>query len=120
MEGYYGNAEESARVLSPDGWLDTGDLGYLTDGQIVVTGRAKDLIIINGRNIWPQDLEWAAEPEVAALRSGDVAVFSADIDAEEKFIALIHCRSNASDAREAQKTERSEAHTHELHPLKRN
>lgn len=105
MEGYYGNAEESARVLSPDGWLDTGDLGYLTDGQIVITGRAKDLIIINGRNIWPQDLEWAAESEVAALRSGDVAVFSADIDAEEKVIALIHCRSNASDAREALKTE---------------
>src|SRR3546814_6732536 len=78
MEGYYGNAEESARVLSPDGWLDTGDLGYLTDGQIIITGRAKDLIIINGRNIWPQDLEWAAESEVAALRSGDVAVFSAD------------------------------------------
>src|SRR3546814_18880940 len=50
-------------------------------------------------------LEWAAESEVAALRSGDVAVFSADIDAEEKVIALIHCRSNASDAREALKTE---------------
>src|SRR3546814_7568431 len=71
-------------------------------------------------------LEWAAESEVAALRSGDVAVFSADIDAEEKVIALIHCRSNASDAREALKTEvagilrmRSEEHTSELQSLMR-
>jgi fatty-acyl-CoA synthase len=49
-------------VLSADGWLDTGDLGFLIEGEIVITGRAKDLIILNGRNIWPQDLEWTAEP----------------------------------------------------------
>ncbi len=59
-----------------DGWLDTGDLGYLLNGQIVITGRAKDLIILNGRNIWPQDLEWAAEDGIAELRRGDVAAIS--------------------------------------------
>ncbi len=63
-------------MLSADGWLDTGDLGYLIDGEIVITGRGKDLIILNGRNIWPQDLEWTAEAEVDGLRSGDVAAFS--------------------------------------------
>ena len=61
MPGYFGEPEASREVLSPDGWLDTGDLGYMLDGEIVVTGRAKDLIIVNGRNVWPQDIEWALE-----------------------------------------------------------
>ena len=78
MRAYFDRPEETARVLSADGWLDTGDLGYFADGQIVITGRAKDLIIVNGRNIWPQDLEWTAEAEAEALRSGDVAAFSVD------------------------------------------
>ena len=54
-------ARSTAQVLTGDGWLDTGDLGYTLDGEIVITGRAKDLIIVNGRNIWPQDIEWAVE-----------------------------------------------------------
>ena len=59
MPGYFGEPEASCEVLSDDGWLDTGDLGYTLDGEIVVTGRAKDLIIIHGRNmpvtraVWP-------------------------------------------------------------------
>ena len=61
MPGYFSEPEASREVLSDDGWLDTGDLGYLLDGEIVVTGRAKDLIIVNGRNVWPQDIEWAIE-----------------------------------------------------------
>ncbi|HEX2797081.1 MAG TPA: fatty acyl-AMP ligase, partial [Immundisolibacter sp.] len=56
MSGYFGDAAETARVLSPDGWLNTGDVGYLADGRLFITGREKDLFIINGRNIWPQDL----------------------------------------------------------------
>ena len=78
MSGYFGAPEENARAMGDDGWLDTGDLGYLVDGQIVITGRVKDLMIVNGRNVWPQDLEWAAESEIASLRSGDIAVFSVD------------------------------------------
>ena len=93
MTGYFGAPEETRRVLSADGWLDTGDLGYLLDGQIVVTGRAKDLIIVKGRNLWPQDLEWAAEAEVTALRSGDVAVFSVDGESDEEVVALVQCRT---------------------------
>src|SRR6185503_13172211 len=89
MRAYFGQAEETERVLSADGWLDTGDLGYLSGGEIVITGRAKDLIIVNGRNVWPQDLEWTAEAEAAALRSGDVAVFSVAGEGEETVVALV-------------------------------
>lgn len=96
MHSYFGQPEATAAVLSSDGWLDTGDLGYLTAGQIVVTGRAKDLIIINGRNLWPQDLEWTAEHEVASLRSGDVAAVAVDDGESERIVVLVEHR--ASDA----------------------
>ncbi|WP_309643860.1 fatty acyl-AMP ligase [Phenylobacterium sp.] len=100
MEGYYRQADATGAVLSPDGWLDTGDLGYLSQGEIVLTGRIKDLIILNGRNIWPQDLEWTAEAEIAGLRSGDVAAFSIPVDGEEAVIVLAQCRSSDPEVRE--------------------
>ena len=105
MKAYFNRPEDTARVLSPDGWLDTGDLGYFTEGQIVITGRAKDLIIVNGRNIWPQDLEWTAEAEAEALRSGDVAVFSLDQDEGEAVVVLVQCRTRDAGVREALKDE---------------
>ena len=102
METYFGEPEETAKVLSADGWLDTGDIGYFVDGQIVITGRAKDLIIINGRNVWPQDLEWTAEKGVVGLRNGDVAVFSATVDdGEERVVALVQVRGRDEPARRA-------------------
>ena len=102
MKSYFGEPDETAKTLSADGWLDTGDLGYALDGQIVITGRAKDLIIVNGRNIWPQDLEWTAEQEAPALRAGDVAVFSVHDDGgEERVVALVQCRTADSAARAA-------------------
>jgi fatty-acyl-CoA synthase len=102
MKNYFGEPDETARALSPDGWLDTGDLGYTLGGQIVITGRAKDLIIVNGRNIWPQDLEWTAEQEAAGLRAGDVAVFSVHCDnGEETVVALVQCRTADAAARAA-------------------
>jgi acyl-CoA synthetase (AMP-forming)/AMP-acid ligase II len=64
-------------VLVDDGWLDTGDLGYMLDGEVVVTGRAKDLIIVNGRNIWPQDIEWAIEAR-RVVKNGDSVAFLVD------------------------------------------
>jgi fatty-acyl-CoA synthase len=91
MAGYDRQPEMTAEVLSADGWLDTGDLGYLLDGQIVITGRAKDLIILNGRNVWPQDLEWSAE-ELPDLRRGDVAAFSIDENDSEAVVVLVQCR----------------------------
>lgn len=92
MKEYFHQEEETKRTISADGWLRTGDFGYMLDNEIVITGREKDLIIINGRNIWPQDLEWAAEHTFSALRSRDVAVFSVDSNEHESIVALVQCR----------------------------
>ncbi len=94
MQGYFHQPEETARVLSADGWLDTGDLGFLDLGEIVLTGRSKDLMIVNGRNIWPQDLEWTCEAELAVLRSGDVAAFSVPGQEDEQVVVLVQTRSS--------------------------
>jgi fatty-acyl-CoA synthase len=108
MAGYFQQPELTRETLSADGWLDTGDLGYLLNGEVVITGRAKDLIILNGRNIWPQDLEWAAEDGVAELRRGDVAaiaVVDAANDDQESIVILVQCRSTDADARDRLKRE---------------
>ncbi|WP_207461659.1 fatty acyl-AMP ligase [Azospirillum sp. SYSU D00513] len=103
MRDYFDQPEETQRVLSADGWLDTGDLGYLAGGALVITGRAKDLIIVNGRNIWPQDLEWTAE-QLDALRSGDAAAFSVDDGGDgEAVVLLVQCRLSNAEARTALK-----------------
>ncbi|NVN43639.1 fatty acyl-AMP ligase [Asaia siamensis] len=99
MRGYFGRSAETDEVLDSKGWLNTGDLGYMLDGQVVITGRAKDLIIINGRNIWPQDLEWSAEHEIASLRSRDVAVFAVEGSEGERVVALVQCRATNDDDR---------------------
>nr|AYM54023.1 AMP-binding protein [Pyxidicoccus fallax] len=57
MSGYFGDAEASGRALSAEGWLDTGDLGFLADGELYLTGRAKDVVIIRGANHAPQAFE---------------------------------------------------------------
>jgi len=92
MSGYFNQPEESSHALCENGWLNTGDIGYLVDGVLTITGRKKDLIIIHGRNIWPQDLEHVAEtqPEV---RSGDAVAFSApDHEGEESCVLMVQCR----------------------------
>ena len=92
MNGYYNAPESTAEVLSADRWLNTGDLGYRVDGALYLTGRAKDLLIINGRNIWPQDLENLAEqqPEV---RPTDASAFSVPgSDGTEVAVLVVQCR----------------------------
>lgn len=101
MSGYYRSPEVTANSLCAGGWLNTGDLGYMVDGQLVITGREKDLIIINGRNIWPQDLEYIAEkqPEV---RMGDALAFSAPAaSGEEMCVLVVECRERDSSKRAA-------------------
>jgi len=105
MRGYYRQPDETTRVLSADGWLDTGDLGYLDGGEIILTGRGKDLMIVNGRNIWPQDLEWTCESEIERIRSGDTAAFSVPGDEEEQVILLVQTRSSDPATREALREE---------------
>ena len=94
MSGYFGDLKATREVLSPDGWLNTGDLAYRVGNGIVITGREKDLIIINGRNIWPQDLEFLAEkqPEV---RTGDASAFSVPAqDGKEQAVMMVQCRES--------------------------
>ena len=92
MAGYYKAEEATAQALGSDGFLDTGDMGYLLNGEIVITGRAKDLILHNGRNIWPQDIEWAAET-IAPLKSGDVAAFAIEgSDGDDEVVVLVECK----------------------------
>jgi fatty-acyl-CoA synthase len=93
MSCYFNNQDATADTIGADGFLDTGDMGYLLDGEIVITGRAKDLILHNGRNIWPQDIEWSAE-RLPALKSGDVAAFAVEgEDGDDEVVVLVECRS---------------------------
>ena len=84
--GYWQNPEATAEVFRPDGWLRTGDLGFLRNGNIYITGRSKDLIILNGRNHHPQTIEWAVA-EIDGVRKGNVVAFSRPgADSEELVI----------------------------------
>ena len=75
MLGYYQQDALTAQTIR-DGWLHTGDLGYLSGGELFVCGRAKDLIIVNGRKYHPQDLEWAVDA-LGGVRRGRVVAFAA-------------------------------------------
>lgn len=92
MTGYFGDVEMTREVLSPSGWLNTGDIGYRIGDRIVISGREKDLIIVNGRNIWPQDLEYLAERQ-PGIRTGDASAFSVPGPAgEDVAVVVVQCR----------------------------
>jgi amino acid adenylation domain-containing protein/non-ribosomal peptide synthase protein (TIGR01720 family) len=77
--GYWRNPEASAKTfVERDGrtWLRTGDLGFLRHGELFVTGRLKDMLIVRGHNLYPQDIEQAIEREVDVVRKGRVAAFA--------------------------------------------
>ena len=92
MHSYFRDEESTRACLSDDGWLDTGDMGYMSHGYIFIVGRAKDMIIINGRNHWPQDIECAVE-QLPGFKSGDIAAFAiTGPSGEETPAVLVHCR----------------------------
>ncbi|MCC5863739.1 MAG: fatty acyl-AMP ligase [Wenzhouxiangella sp.] len=92
MNGYANNPEASSAALSSDGWLNTGDVGYRAGDSLFITGRAKDLLIINGRNIWPQDLEYVAEQQ-PEIRPEDASAFSIPgEDGSEVAVLVVQCR----------------------------
>lgn len=100
MEGYLGLPGPTRVILAEDGWLDTGDIGYLVDGEIVVTGRRKDMIILNGRNIWPQDIERIVERQ-PELRPLDASAFGLTRpDGSETAVVVVQCNLTAPPARE--------------------
>ena len=98
MEGYFRDPEATAACMV-GGWLDTGDMGYLSNGYIFIVGRAKDMIIINGRNHWPQDIEWAVE-QLPGFKAGDIAAFSITTPGgEETPAVLVQCRTSDGEER---------------------
>lgn len=95
MTGYFNNAEETNKALKPGNWLDTGDIGFLFEGDLYITGRRTDVIIVNGRNIRAQDIEELAEqqPEV---RSREASAFGvSDEDGATTIVLVIECRLSA-------------------------
>lgn len=105
-QGYWRRPEESAttfraRIRDASGregeepYLRTGDLGFMLDGQLFVTGRLKDLIIVRGSNHYPQDIEWTAEHSHPALRPGGAAAFSVTARTLERLVIVIEVRREA-------------------------
>jgi len=99
MHSYFRDEESTSAALSGDNWLDTGDMGYMSKGYIFIVGRAKDMIIINGRNHWPQDIEWAVE-QLPGFKAGDIAAFAiTGPSGEETPAVLVHCRVSGAEER---------------------
>jgi 1-acyl-sn-glycerol-3-phosphate acyltransferase len=99
--GYFDNPEESRRLRHGD-WLDSGDLAYIAEGEVYITGRSKDLIIRAGRNIFPDEIE-VAVGELTGIRKGRVAVFASDDprSATERLIVLAETREQDPGSRQA-------------------
>jgi fatty-acyl-CoA synthase len=74
--GYYGRPELNDELFH-DGWLRTGDLGYLVEGELVLCGRIKDVIIVAGRNVFPEDIERACN-DIEGVRAGNVIAFGVE------------------------------------------
>jgi acyl-CoA synthetase (AMP-forming)/AMP-acid ligase II/acyl carrier protein len=98
-QGYWNRPEETEQTFrvypsntdttaEKEPFLRTGDLGFLHDGELFVTGRVKDLIIIRGRNLYPQDIELTSERSHPALRLGSSAAFSVEVEGEERLVVV--------------------------------
>ena len=93
MVGYFRDPAATEACMT-DGWLDTGDMAYMSNGYIYIVGRAKVMIIVNGKNHWPQDIEWAVE-QLPGFKAGDIAAFAITTPGgEETPAVLVQCRSS--------------------------
>lgn len=90
--GYHGDPEATAQALNPEGWLDTGDLGLMLRGQLIITGRIKDVIFSRGQNFFSHDLERVAEstPGLGPGKALAVGLTNPDRQAEEVVVFLRH------------------------------
>ena len=86
--------------MSDDRWLDTGDIGYRVGDHVVVTARRKDVIIVNGRNIWPQDLEYIAEQQ-RGIRTNDALAFELTTEhaRQHTIVLIVQCRETNDERR---------------------
>jgi len=98
--GYFQNHEATAQTFR-GGWLHTGDLGYLLGGEVYVTGRIKDLIILNGRNLHPQSIEWIAA-QIEGVRKGNVVAFSRPGGDSEELVIVLESRAAATPEKKAE------------------
>jgi fatty-acyl-CoA synthase len=98
--GYF-RAPEATRAVLHEGWMDSGDLGYLDDGELYVTGRHKDLIIKAGRNLYPAELEEVVG-NIPGIRRGCVAAFGLPSETlgTERLVVIAETREGAAEARE--------------------
>ena len=120
--GYWRRPEASAETFgaflagSGEGpFLRTGDLGFLLGGELFVTGRRKDLIILHGRNIYPQDLEQSAERAGrGALRAGCSAAFAVEAEGEEQLVLVAELAAGAAPAEAVERIRLALAEEHEL------
>ncbi len=90
--GYYEAPEINAEMISADGWLDTGDLGVIVDGNLYITGRAKEIIFVNGQNYYPHDIEGIAQT-AAGLELGKVVAAGArprGAESDELTLFILH------------------------------
>jgi fatty-acyl-CoA synthase len=101
--GYFDDPELTKKAFAGD-WLRTGDMGYIIDGDIFVCGRQKELIIVNGRNYYPQDLEWEAS-SIDGVRKGNVIAFGTrrPLDDRERVVVVFETSLTDRDARAAAK-----------------
>lgn len=90
--GYYGRPDATAAAFDGD-WLRTGDLGYLVDGELVVCGRIKDVIIVAGRNVFPEDVERSVA-EVEGVRAGNVIAFGIEGRRREGLVVVAEARAD--------------------------
>jgi fatty-acyl-CoA synthase len=90
--GYYGRPDLTADLFH-DGWLRTGDLAYLLDGELVMCGRIKDVIIVGGRNVFPEDIERAAALS-DGVRAGNVIAFGVDSNGKEGVVVVAETKGD--------------------------
>ena len=91
-QGYFGDAEATALVLGADGWLDTGDLGVMHEGNLYIAGRSKEIIFINGQNYYPYDLENIAQraPGLDLNKVVAAGVAKPGAQGEELMVFVLH------------------------------
>ncbi len=114
MQGYYEDRALTRETMC-DGWLRTGDLGYLSDGELYVCGRAKDLIIANGRKYYPQDLEWGVDDLAGVRRGRSVAFGTSRAHDPDRVVIVVEANGTVSGEQLVRDVRRRMADLHGLY-----
>ncbi|HEY4309301.1 MAG TPA: AMP-binding protein, partial [Pirellulales bacterium] len=120
-QGYWNRPEESSKLFEarivgdPRPYLRTGDLGFVLNDEVFITGRLKDLVIVAGANHHPEDIEWTVQSAHAAIRADAVAAFSVDRGGEERLVVAAEFEKVGSDLTEVAESVRAAlAEVHDL------